>query len=441
VTLFYEDELQSAPVDIVDLFAGCGGWSEGLRRLGLTDVGIEFDRWACATRRAAGFHTIEADVSHVDPLDFRGASGLIASPPCQAFSSAGSKHGRKALAELTKAVAASDWTARPHKDPRVWLALEVGRWWESLLPEWVALEQVTAALPLWEEYALVFEAAGWSAWCGVVDAADLGAPQHRRRAILLAHANYLMAAPRPTVDPPSMARAIGWPDGVQLLVSTGRNWNAADGTSQVVDCTHAPAPTLTAQSGGQWHLGVDRAAPRRTPGARALSIAEALAIQTFPTDYPVRGNRSQVMTQIGNAVPPLMAERLLAGIAAAGTSSPADPSTPARTPSTTARPHADGVVLPHTCRTAARPGDPSGDQLGVGDASVKSVGLDAAQGCRGLVELQAESGEVGAPALHRVVDGVGLVGGCGVLGAVVALHVDDSTTNDRDCQPQIGAAT
>jgi DNA (cytosine-5)-methyltransferase 1 len=47
---------------ILDLFAGPGGWSEGLRELGLADVGIEIDRWACATRAAAGHATIRADV-------------------------------------------------------------------------------------------------------------------------------------------------------------------------------------------------------------------------------------------------------------------------------------------------------------------------------------------------------------------------------------------
>jgi DNA (cytosine-5)-methyltransferase 1 len=38
---------------ILDLFAGPGGWSEGLRLLGLADVGIETDDATCATRAAA----------------------------------------------------------------------------------------------------------------------------------------------------------------------------------------------------------------------------------------------------------------------------------------------------------------------------------------------------------------------------------------------------
>ncbi len=45
---------------IIDLFAGPGGWSEGLRLLGLTDIGIELDPWACATRAAAGHLTLQS---------------------------------------------------------------------------------------------------------------------------------------------------------------------------------------------------------------------------------------------------------------------------------------------------------------------------------------------------------------------------------------------
>lgn len=43
---------------ILDTFAGPGGWSEGLRSICLSDVGIEWDRDACLTRGAAGHRTI-----------------------------------------------------------------------------------------------------------------------------------------------------------------------------------------------------------------------------------------------------------------------------------------------------------------------------------------------------------------------------------------------
>lgn len=77
--------------EIVDLYAGPGGWSEALRLLGRSpdEIGIEYEPNACATRAAAGHRTLQADVSTIDEQDYADLEGLIASPPCQAFSSAG----------------------------------------------------------------------------------------------------------------------------------------------------------------------------------------------------------------------------------------------------------------------------------------------------------------------------------------------------------------
>ena len=45
---------------------------------------------------------------------------------------------------------------------------------------------------------------------------------------------------------------------------------------------------------------------------RKVTSEEAATLQTFPADHRFLGTKSQVMTQIGNAVPPLLAEALLA---------------------------------------------------------------------------------------------------------------------------------
>ena len=66
---------------IVDLYAGPGGWDEGLRTLGITDVvGLEWDEAACLTRAAAGHRTIRTDVATCPTEPFVGkVRGLIAS--------------------------------------------------------------------------------------------------------------------------------------------------------------------------------------------------------------------------------------------------------------------------------------------------------------------------------------------------------------------------
>ena len=45
---------------------------------------------------------------------------------------------------------------------------------------------------------------------------------------------------------------------------------------------------------------------------RCLSVKELAQIQGFPADYPWQGNEKEIITQIGNAVPPLMAKAIAA---------------------------------------------------------------------------------------------------------------------------------
>ena len=77
---------------ILGLFGGPGGWAEALRKLGKSDVGIELDAAACATRRAAGHQVIRADVSTFPVEQLAGkVQGQVDSPPCVFFSAAGTR--------------------------------------------------------------------------------------------------------------------------------------------------------------------------------------------------------------------------------------------------------------------------------------------------------------------------------------------------------------
>lgn len=232
---------------ILDAFAGPGGWSEGLRMLGLRDIGLEWDEAACRTRAAAGHTTIRVDVSCfvLGPLIGR-VSGGIFSPPCTKFSAAGKQFGLKVMGLLADGIrrmmlgddcrqelrdeiypaALAEQEAANAKRKKPWtqgrleaaarddafvtvLILEPARYLHALITgdtsdgiplEWAAFEQVPGVLPLWKVYAEELRRLGWSVWTGVLNAANYGVPQTRERAVLIASAVRRVHAPSATHD-------------------------------------------------------------------------------------------------------------------------------------------------------------------------------------------------------------------------------------------------
>jgi DNA (cytosine-5)-methyltransferase 1 len=193
---------------IRDDFAGPGGWDEGLRLLGRRDVvGVESDRHACATARAAGHHRVQADVFTVRTRHAR-LGGYIASPPCQTFSAAGNGAGRAHLDSLVAALHKVADGADPRDavasvaddelDVRSVLVLHPLTVVRDSRPVFVALEQVGAVQPVWDVYAQVLRSWGYSVDTGKVQAEQYGVPQTRRRAVLLAHLDREAVLPAPT---------------------------------------------------------------------------------------------------------------------------------------------------------------------------------------------------------------------------------------------------
>jgi len=257
----------------IELFAGAGGAALGLEAAGLEHAALcEWDADACATLRAAGLGpVVEGDVRDLDAIErVAGLSCdvLWSSFPCQAWSQAGARLGAEDPRN------GWPWTvdAIDRFQPRWFLAENVkgltlhragcvAQNGQALLfgerPELSCpgcyLERVI--LPqLRERFAFV------GFW--LLDAADYGVPQHRRRVMF-------WAGPAPLQQPKAThgpGRATPWVSmavALQLtenrVIGGGANpRTAGEDTRSYRDLTDEPATTLMAKpsgTAGPWVVG------------------------------------------------------------------------------------------------------------------------------------------------------------------------------------------
>lgn len=180
----------SAPVAI-DLFSGMGGLTRGLQQAGFrVAAGVEqhtpaADTYELNNPDATVFNENIADVSPSDIAEvLPGKLALLAAcPPCQGFTSLTSKHRRD--------------------DPRNALASHITRFVRELRPAAVMLENVprfaTSKLgrQRFDALMLELERLGYKMSWSILQAADFGTAQFRRRLVMFG-ASKLIEPPTPT---------------------------------------------------------------------------------------------------------------------------------------------------------------------------------------------------------------------------------------------------
>lgn len=342
-------------VRLVDLYSGCGGMSvgaaEACRRAGKRlEVVLAADcDQAARDVYALNFPTARVRADDLGELFHRPYSSPLSSSERKVLAECGSQ---QIVVAGPPCQGHSDLNNRTRRnDPKNALYLTVARAAEVLAPKVVVIENVPPVQ--WDKGNVVeatqnvLDKLGYQTASGVVNAADLGVPQRRKRFILLATAidgldpvEVLSSLLVPHPHPRSVRWAIGDLEVVKRPSSldTPSSFSAENAKRMDVlfnrdlfnlpneyrppchrDKDHSyqsvygrlrwekPAQTITT---GFTSMGQGRYV--HPSKRRTLTPHEAARLQTFP-DYFDWGQtrRTDLSRLIGNAVPPLLMRRIL----------------------------------------------------------------------------------------------------------------------------------
>lgn len=339
-------------MNAIDLFAGAGGLSIALENSGFNIVLANEINKIFAETHTKNFPNvplIQKDINELSVEDIKNVIGdkevdlIVGGPPCQGFSIFGKR----------RFINTQEYD--PHEDPRNFLVYQYIRIVKELKPKFFFMENVKGFTNLdkglfVEEVKKQFRDLGYdNIWCEIVCAADYGVPQDRYRMFMIGNRLGIeFEKPEPTHFPKGSGKKpeyrtvgdaifdlIGKENIVQNhvplkhkpivearygYVKEGCKLNVDDLPPELAVATRTDSKTGKVANYSHVYKRLDRNKPATTmvPGHnafpihpvlnRTLTAREAARIQTFPDSHIFLGTRQEQCIQVGNAVPPKMAE-------------------------------------------------------------------------------------------------------------------------------------
>ena len=284
----------------VDLFAGIGGMRIAFESAGGRCVfSSEWDKYAQRTYKCNFGEQPKGDITKIEAEEIPDFDMLLAGFPCQPFSSIGRRQGFEhptqgtLFHDIVRIIAA--------KKPRAFLLENV---------EGLENHDGGRTIQVIDE---TLKALGYAIERRVLDAADYGVPQHRRRTYIVGFRNDTVADLFPMVWPkPSRIRR-----GVGVFVEKGVKgysiskhlqsvyiFKKDDGRPEIIDQKSTnPVKTLCASYHKIQRLTGTFVRDGET-GLRLLTEKECKGIMGFPTWFKIPANvsRTQMYRQFGNSV-------------------------------------------------------------------------------------------------------------------------------------------